>query len=269
MLDSGADVSLIDSQLAHELRLKLQATQQVIQSATGDKFDTLGETMVNIGIPNANKHQQLRVIVVNELFVPLIFGIDALRSLKMRVEFDTHTITFADGGSVRPIRNRPSDLDAKPVLLCHAVSLLPHSITEVVVNVGDPDHGAIKREDTCFVPEASAHASATTAIDPNQPGVSIEAQTIALRNGIGRLAITNESDQHVMLKAATIITKAATACDSVVVSTTKEGEISACTEPIGTKPSNNDLEQAIRAKVDSNPEITQQQKQQLTDLLLR
>ena len=105
LLDSGASILAIDSEVAERLNLQLQprrpGTYKRLISATSEPIHVVGQVIVNFNAQN--RHFQFQLYVVRNLSTRILLGLDFLRRFRVNCDYGTGQVTMSDQTWQRPI----------------------------------------------------------------------------------------------------------------------------------------------------------------------
>ena len=132
LADAGASVSLLHSDIAKALRLKLTASKLNATSVTSESLKILGETTVKVSVGSQSYNQ--RLFVTSNITQEVILGTDFLKRLG-DVTYNFNNCTFKFNSTVLPMGTR-NQSDSVSVL--NALQIPPLSEVAVVANVSTP-----------------------------------------------------------------------------------------------------------------------------------
>ena len=150
LLDTGSDVTCISSRLPGVEKWQLNPPHSVPAAANGNPLRCLGEIVTSIEIGHVVKHN-VRLLVIQNLNVPAILGMDTLQKFGSFGSFDwTHlTRTLGDAKLLLDKRCHGSVLSPPVVSLISDHVIPPRS--QCFVHAGSADYGP-DNQDALFSP---------------------------------------------------------------------------------------------------------------------
>lgn len=249
LLDTGSDVTCVSSRLPGIEKWNLTPPQSVPAAANGSPLRCLGEIVTNIEIGHVSK-QNVRLLVIQNLNVPAILGMDTLAKFgSFGIDWARQTLTLGDAKLIVEKRSHGSVLSPVVVSLISDHVIPPRS--QCFVHAGTIDYGPCDK-DALFSPFMDKMAQLNVLF-----GASVVAAGPQNRIPV---SVMNNSDLPVKLFAGTRIGEISP------VRVEEQGPdvstISATPQPPPTAPT----KAPVAVDLDSC-EVTASEKQELKSLL--
>ena len=140
IIDTGANVTIIRSDLAHQLGEKLMWTPSsvTLQTVTGDKINVHGKIHINIAFGDATYHH---VAYVADISDPFILGLNFLRERNFKLDFKNNEL-YSSSADIVIFETNYEDI--KPVhqvtAKCHPQELrrqFQGLLTKIIISATD------------------------------------------------------------------------------------------------------------------------------------
>ena len=149
LLDTGSDVTCISSRLPGIEKWRLGPLQSAPATANGSPLHCVGEIVTNIEIGHVSKHN-VRLLVIHNLNVPAILGMDTLESFgSFGIDWAHRTLTLGDAKLIVEKRSHGSVLSPVVVSLISDQVIPPRS--QCFVHAAATDYGPCD-QDVLFSP---------------------------------------------------------------------------------------------------------------------
>ena len=136
LVDTGASLSVINPDLLFRKTMKdrreIRPLPYKVRMANGELLDTQGQTLVPVTLPDGNLVEQ--PMVVADVDIPLIFGLDFLRKQKCTaIDMEHGTITL--GEKIFDLKIEAIEEPQRQVTASSTIVTLPHSEQRPLVDV--------------------------------------------------------------------------------------------------------------------------------------